>query len=166
MKSVPILVSVAAALLIVANSAYPQSSENDREKVDQAVQDAETSIRDVPIDATLTLKGGTAAAGVGIIWGSGKVTYKGSVHAFTIKGLSVLDFGGSHIDATGIVLHLDKLSDFAGQYTSFAAGATVAGGASNAYLKNEHGVVIKVISKTEGLRFTLSSGQISVKFKG
>ena len=46
-----------------------------------------------------------------------------------------------------------------------AAGITVAGGGSATYLKNEHGVVIKLHSTDVGLRFNLSADGIKVKLE-
>ncbi len=45
------------------------------------------------------------------------------------------------------------------------AGATVGGGATVAYLKNEHGVVIKLHSTTVGLRFTLSADGVHIRLQ-
>jgi hypothetical protein len=116
-------------------------------------------------DATLTLKGGSFAAGIGFVWGHGTVDYQGSAHKFEIHGVSVVDVGGSSISADGVVMHLSKLSDFNGTYTAWAAGATVGAGGSAVYMKNEHGVVIKLISSTTGLRFNLSGSGVTVTLK-
>jgi hypothetical protein len=126
---------------------------------------AASDSRDTTQDATLTLHGGAVAAGIGYVWGHGKVTYQGSDHAFSIHGVSVVDVGGANISATGVVMHLDKLSDFAGNYVAWGAGATVAGGGSAVYMKNEHGVVIKLLSTTVGLRFNLSANGVKVTLK-
>jgi hypothetical protein len=122
--------------------------------------------QDGPPDATIRLRGGSVAAGIGYVWGSGAVNYQGVDHSFSINGISVLDVGGAHIAATGIVMHLEKIADFPGQYSSFGAGVTLAGGGSAVYLKNQHGVVIKLMSKTEGLRFNLGAGGVKVKLTG
>jgi hypothetical protein len=57
------------------------------------------------------------------------------------------------------------LNDFDGTYTATSAGITIAGGGSAAILRNEHGVVIKLLSTSEGLRFNLSADGISIKLK-
>jgi hypothetical protein len=46
-----------------------------------------------------------------------------------------------------------------------AAGATVGGGVSVAYLKSEHGVVIKRHSTTAGLRFNLSADGVHITLR-
>jgi hypothetical protein len=117
-------------------------------------------------DGTVDLTGGSAAAGVGYVWGNGDLIYQGQKHNFKISGLSIGDVGGARITASGVVYHLKNLSDFDGNYTAVTAGLTVAGGASAAMLKNEHGVVIKLISTTTGLRFNLSAEGITLKLKG
>ena len=52
---------------------------------------------------------------------------------------------------------------FDGNYTAASAGLTVAGGGSAAILRNEHGVVIKLLSTTEGLRFNLAAEGVNIK---
>jgi len=46
--------------------------------------------------------------------------------------------------------------------TCLVAGATIGGGGSVAYLRNSHGVVIKVTSTSAGLDFQLSSNGVSI----
>src|SRR5262245_14356078 len=101
-------------------------------------------------DATVKISGKSVAAGIGVEWGKGTVTYKGKAHPFSIDGLSVADVGVSSIDATGSVYHLKKLQDFEGQYTAAAAGATAGGGADVATMKNANGVVLHLKAATRG----------------
>jgi hypothetical protein len=122
---------------------------------------ADTPVDTAP-DATLKLQGGSVAAGIGFVWGHGTVNYHGDDHKFAIHGVSVVDVGGAKISASGLVMHMEKLSDFAGTYVAWGAGVTVAAGGSAVYMKNEHGVVIKMLSKTEGLRFNLSGSGVKV----
>jgi hypothetical protein len=114
-------------------------------------------------DASLTLSGGAVAAGVGFVWGSGQLDYKGAPHAVKVSGLSVVDVGAAKIDASGSVYHLKSLKDFDGTYTTFAAGATIAGGGGAAYLRNQNGVVIKLNSTSAGLRLNLSASGVTLK---
>lgn len=123
-----------------------------------------TSTTDEP-DATVDLTGGTIAAGVGFVWGDGDLIYKGSKHAFGLSGVSIIDVGASHYTASGVVYNLKNLSDFSGNYATVSAGITVAGGGSAVVLRNEHGVVIKMLATTEGLRFNLSADGVSVHLK-
>lgn len=50
-------------------------------------------------------------------------------------------------------------------YVAWGAGATIAGGGSAVYMKNEHGVVIKLVLTTVGLRFNLSANGVKVTSK-
>ena len=116
-------------------------------------------------DGALTFSGGAVAAGIGFVWGSGQLEYQGAVHPVKISGLSVVDVGAAKLDASGSVYNLKRLQDFDGIYTTFAAGATVAGGGGVAYLRNQHGVVIKLNSTSEGLRLNLSADGIKLKLE-
>jgi hypothetical protein len=120
---------------------------------------------DAQPDAAVVLNGGRVAAGIGYVWGKGNLTFNDQTHTFTISGVSIVDAGAANISASGDVYNLKKLSDFAGNYTAASAGLTVAGGGSATYLKNEHGVVIKLVSTTVGLQFNLSASGVNVKLK-
>jgi len=113
-------------------------------------------------DATMTLSGGSLAAGVGYTWGDGVLRYKGKAYNFTVNGLSVADIGASHIEGVGDVYNLRNVADFAGDYVAAGAGATVAGGGSVAAMENEHGVIIHFHSTTQGLRLTAAASGINV----
>lgn len=116
-------------------------------------------------DGTVNLTGGSVAVGIGYVWGSGDLNFQGKTHKFKLSGLSVVDVGAAHITATGNVYNLKNLSDFNGNYTAATAGLTVAGGGSAAVLRNDHGVVIKLTSTTQGLRFNLSADGIGITLK-
>ena len=121
-----------------------------------------TSTTEQP-NATIDLTGGTVAAGIGFVWAHGHLTYKGAKHAFKLNGVSIVDVGASHISASGVVYHLKDLEDFNGNYTTVSAGLTVAGGGSVVVLRNQNGVVIKLLATAEGLRFNLSADGVSIK---
>ena len=114
-------------------------------------------------DATITFSGDSVAAGVGYIWGNGKLTYKGKTYPIKLSGVSVVDVGAAHITGSGNVYNLTTLKDFNGNYAAASAGLTVGGGGSAAVLRNEHGVVIKLLSTTEGLRFNLSADGVNIQ---
>ena len=120
---------------------------------------------DAKPDATVTLKGGSVAIGIGYTWGSGQLKYGNGSHAFSIKGVSIVDVGATDFSATGNVYHLTKMSDFAGNYVAAGAGVTIAGGGSAIYLENEHGVVVKLIATDVGLKFNLSADGVHVVLK-
>lgn len=113
--------------------------------------------------ATVSLTGGTVAVGIGYVWGHGDVIFNGKKYSFKVKGVSVLDVGSVHLSASGVVYNLKDIADFSGGYSAATAGVTVGGGGSAAILQNEHGVVIKLLSTTEGLRFNLAANGVSIK---
>ena len=150
--TVPLASAFAAASLFGTMVSLPQAAE------------AQSSAAAAP-DGQLSLTAGSIAAGIGYVWGSGQLEFGGATHAVSVSGLSIVDIGAAKIDARGSVFHLNKLSDFNGVYTTFAAGATIAGGGGVAYLRNQNGVVIRLDSTTEGLRFNLSAGGVTLKVR-
>lgn len=156
-----IVSAIASALLLGGVLVHAQGAAGPA--TSQESPDAVTGTASV---GTLTLSGGTIAAGIGYSWGHGDLNYGGQSHAFKISGLSIVDVGAANISASGHVYNLQNLSDFDGNYVAMTAGMTVAGGGSAAYLKNEHGVVIKLHSSDVGLRFALSADGIKVKLAG
>jgi Cu/Ag efflux protein CusF len=116
-------------------------------------------------DATLELSGGSVAVGIGYTWGGGTLTYNGKKYPVELSGLSIADVGASKIEASGNVYHLNNLADFDGNYTAATAGITIAGGGSATAMRNQNGVVINVLSTTQGLKFALAASGMSLKIK-
>jgi hypothetical protein len=114
--------------------------------------------------AYVWLSGGSVAIGIGYAWGHGTLYYSKDQkeYKFKLSGVSVVDVGGASITAEGEVYNLTKPSDLNGRYATVTAGATVIAGGSVAYLKNENGVVIKLHSQTQGLRFNLSADGMKI----
>jgi hypothetical protein len=172
MKLLPFVIA-ASLLQLPSLQAAAQSSSNPGAALLGAGQtpapSSDSPSADTPVDtapdAILKLQGGSVAAGIGFVWGHGTVNYQGDDHKFSIHGVSVVDVGGAKISASGLIMHMEKLPDFAGTYVAWGAGITVAAGGSAVYLKNEHGVVIKLLSKTEGLRFNLSGSGVKVTLR-
>jgi len=88
-------------------------------------------------EGTVRITGKSVAAGVGFSWGSGVLTYKGREYPFTLTGLSAGDIGITSSELSGEVFNLKNLDDFDGNYTSFNAGVTLAGGARGALMRNQ-----------------------------
>jgi hypothetical protein len=107
-------------------------------------------------DATLKLSQGQVAVGIGYSWGNGVLTFQGKNYPFKIRGLSVVDVGISRADASGNVFGLKNLKDFNGTYTTGSAEATLAGGAGGTTMKNQNGVLIKLVSTTQGVNLKLA----------
>jgi hypothetical protein len=116
-------------------------------------------------DGTLTLSGGSVAVGIGYTWGHGELKTSDQTQKFTIKGISVVDVGATGFDARGTVYSLKTLTDFPGTYVAAGAGVAVVNGVTAVYLRNEHGVVIKLISDTTGLKFNLSADGVRIALK-
>jgi Envelope integrity protein A len=148
------IIASLAACILLSTAAYAGDSYSSAPVADNAKP-----------DATLTLKGGSVAAGIGYTWGNGELEYHTSSHRFSIKGVSVVDVGATDYSASGSVYNLTKLEDFSGNYVAAGAGITIAGGGTAVYLKNEHGVVVKLIATDVGLKFTLSADGVHVALK-
>ena len=116
-------------------------------------------------DATLKLSAGSVAAGIGVSWGSGTLTYKGKDYPISVAGLSVGDVGITKIEASGKVYNLKNLDDFNGNYTAGSVGAAVGGGASITGMKNQNGVSVQLVSTTQGVKFVLGGGGVDMKIK-
>jgi hypothetical protein len=116
-------------------------------------------------DATVEISGGAIAAGIGFEWGHGEVTFRGEKHRFKLSGLSIVDVGFADTSASGVVYNLRNLEDLNGNYAVASAGLTIAGGGSAEYLENEHGVVIKIVSTSRGLRLNLSATGLKLRLQ-
>ena len=116
-------------------------------------------------DATLSLSADSIAAGIGISWGKGTLTYKGKEYPISVYGLSVGDAGISRLSASGKVYGLKKLEDFNGTYTAVGAGATVGGGGSISTMQNQNGVRVTLRSTSRGVKFTLGASGVTMNIK-
>ena len=117
-------------------------------------------------EGTVTFSGAAVAVGIGFQWGGGTLTYQGQQYSFKASGLSVVDVGVSRATGVGTVRNLRNVADFSGNYVSASAGATVAGGGSATTLRNQNGVVIDGLATTQGARFTLAPGGVSITLTG
>ncbi len=116
-------------------------------------------------DATIRLNEGSIAAGIGVTWGSGTLTYKGKTHAIKVDGLDVGSVGVSKISATGTVRHLKSLDDFDGTYAAAQAEATAGGGGSGVMMRNANGVVVELTSTTRGAKLTIGPSGVRMELK-
>jgi hypothetical protein len=144
------LISGVLALMLMAGvSGFAQTEAPKKEKA--------------PPDATLKLEGKSVSAGVGISWGKGTLSYKGTEYPVSVSGLNVGAVGATSVTATGNVYNLTKLEDFDGNYTGAAAGAAVGGGQAVLALRNSNGVGIEMIAATKGVSLAVASGGMTLK---
>jgi hypothetical protein len=123
-------------------------------------------------NGTIQVATKSVAAGVGVTWGVGTLTFRGKDHGFTVKNLSLTDFGIGEATVKGNVYKLDKLEDFAGRYTvtepDFALGGEGprwSGSYRGLILANEKGVVAQIWLAREGLHLRLIDDAVEVRLK-
>ena len=105
------------------------------------------------------------AAGIGVSWGDGKLTFKGKTYPFSIDGLSLVDWGISKAQATGDVYNLTEQQSSAGTYVAAEAGLTLAGGMGGMVLRNQNGVVLHLRSVSQGAQLQLGTSGLVIKMK-
>ncbi|MGO9018524.1 MAG: DUF1134 domain-containing protein [Syntrophobacteraceae bacterium] len=116
----------------------------------------------LPWDGLVKLSTTSVGVGIGAHWGSGTLTQAGKEYPLKVEGLSVGNVGITKATALGEVYNLKKISDINGQYASVGAGATVGGGGAGITMKNANGVVIHVVTTTEGVNFSLGTQGITI----
>jgi len=116
-------------------------------------------------EGTVTISFTGIAAGVGVSWGSGVLTYGGKTYPFKIDGLSIGDVGISTMSATGTVRNLKNVGDFSGNYAAIGAGVAVAGGAAALTMQNQRGVVMDLTATQAGVKFNFGPQGINVTLK-
>ena len=117
------------------------------------------------VSGTVEINSKSVAVGVGFSWGDGILLFQGREYAFRVKGLSVVDVGITRLSATGEVYNLMNIEDFNGTYVSASAGIALGGGAQGTAMKNQNGVVLKLHSTQQGVKFTLAPEGITIKLR-
>ncbi|MFA5183547.1 MAG: hypothetical protein WC405_19740 [Syntrophales bacterium] len=110
----------------------------------------------------VTIKVTQAAAGLGVTWGDGTLTFKGKDYKFKVSGLSLIAVGFTSTNAKGEVYNLQKLSDFPGKYFGVEAGATLIKGSAGLVLRNTQGVVLNLKSEQKGASLRLGNEGLSI----
>jgi hypothetical protein len=113
----------------------------------------------------VTIESRSIAAGIGVTWGDGKLTFKGKDYPFTVNGLSVVDWGISRASAAGDVYNLTDVSKFPGTYAAAEAGFTLAGGTGGITMRNSEGVIMNLRSTSRGASLTLGASGLSITMK-
>jgi len=112
------------------------------------------------LSGKVSLQSRSIAAGVGVTWGDGKLTFKGKDYPFSVDGLSLVDWGISRASASGEVYNLTDVAKFGGTYVAAEAGLTLAGGMSGMILRNSDGVIMRIHSTSRGARLQLGTRRI------
>jgi len=118
-------------------------------------------VADTP-SGTVSLQSISVAAGIGVQWGDGLLTYQGKTYPFSVQGLEVLGLGYAEVTAQGTVYNLTQLEDFAGVYVSAEASATAGSGTSTVTMENPNGVVLTLSAQQEGAKLTLAAGGVNI----
>jgi len=113
----------------------------------------------------VSIQSKSIAAGIGVTWGDGKLSFKGKDYPFSVDGLTVVDFGISKASAVGEVYNLTDVAKFAGTYVAGEAGFTLAGGVGGMVLRNQDGVVMHVRSTSKGAKLQLGTSGLNIKMK-
>jgi hypothetical protein len=114
---------------------------------------------------TVSIQTTSIAAGVGVQWGEGSLTYNGKKYPFTLQGLDLVGVGYAQVAAKGTVSNLTKLVDFEGVYAAAEAGAAAGSGPATITMKNPHGVTITLHAVQEGAQLKLAAGGVNVDLK-
>ncbi|HEY7319795.1 MAG TPA: EipA family protein [Candidatus Binatia bacterium] len=113
----------------------------------------------------VSIESRSIAAGVGVTWGDGKLTFKGKEYPFSIDGLTLVDWGIARVNATGDVYNLTDPAKLAGTYVAAEAGLTLAGGVGGMVLRNQDGVVLHLRSTSRGARLSLGTSGLRITMK-
>ena len=113
----------------------------------------------------VTIQSTSVAAGIGVTWGDGKLTFKGKDYPFSVDGLSLVDWGIAKVSANGDVYNLTDPAKLAGTYVAAEAGLTLAGGLGGMVLRNQDGVVLHLRSTSKGARLSLGTSGLTIKMK-
>jgi hypothetical protein len=103
----------------------------------------------------VSMESTTIAAGIGVSWGEGVLSFEGKRYDFSVSGLSLIDLGVAKLISEGAVTNLGSIDDFAGNYVAVEAGISAGVGRSVVSMRNEHGVVIQLKSDVEGVQLAL-----------
>jgi hypothetical protein len=119
-------------------------------------------------DATLRLRMGSFALGIGTSWGSGTLTYKGRDYPVKVRGLQVGKVGATSSSASGDVFNLKHLQDFNGHYNVGAAGTrgvTLGSGRTGTIMSNQAGVIVRISSTQNGIAVNATGGGVDMQLQ-
>src|SRR5215470_11422712 len=70
----------------------------------------------------VSIESTSIAAGIGLSWGNGRLSFEGNKYRFSIDGVTYIDFGISQGNAVGNVYNLRDVTKFEGTYAAAEAG--------------------------------------------
>jgi hypothetical protein len=112
---------------------------------------------------TVVIDQGQAGFIVTAGYGGGVLRYQGKSYGFQIGGLGVGGFGASSLKATGIFYDLHSVADFPGPYVALRAGAAVGEkSVGRMWLRNDHGVTLKLDAKRRGLMLAAGADAVVI----
>jgi len=155
------IVAIGSAVTLVSFAALADEMSGEDVEVPPpaTIVEEEAVIVEEPVTAApppyVSLESTSLAAGVGLSWGEGILTFEGQRHAFSVKGMSLGDVGFAKLISEGAVSNLENLADFEGTYVAVGAGAAAGLGGSVISMRNANGVVITLKSDAEGLALSL-----------
>jgi hypothetical protein len=121
--------------------------------------------QDGPSDARIHITGGSVAFLAGVSWGHGTVDFRGHRYRVKVRGLKVGSIGAASFNARGDVYHLHHIQDIDGTYGAADASATAGAGAGAITLHNDRGVVINMLSSSEGLQLTAAPAGVELELE-
>ncbi len=162
-KNLFILIMAAALLLVAAVAGAQKPGQMVPPASPEAAKEAPYS-QPYPMGfVSIELK--KVAAGVGMEWGSGMLTYKGKQYTFKVKGLQIGGVGISKLTAKGEVYNLFQLAEFPGQYGAVAAGAAIIKGEEKHDFKNAKGVHIVFKGDQKGLNLNIGPEGFTIRME-
>ena len=151
---------VTAAVISLTFAGIAQSGEQAAPKSSKYTAD---QIKKTKPAATVELDAAQFGLLVGGATGKGTLTYQGKAYPFTIKAGSAGSLGVTKVHATGNVLFLERIEDFAGTYTAVAASGTLVKGGGVSQYENTKGVFLDLRSKSEGVALNLGITAVTVE---
>jgi hypothetical protein len=113
----------------------------------------------------ISIESTSIAAGVGVSWGDGVLSFKGKQYRFSVDGLSLVDWGISKASAVGEVYNLTDVSKLNGNYLAGEAGFALVGGMGGVSMRNEAGVVLILRSVSKGAKLQLGPSGLKITLK-
>lgn len=144
---------IAAGAIALPSIAAEQQSRYTAEDIAKAKPTATFDLTSEQL--RLIIGGGTA---------DGVLYFQGKQYPFKVKGVTIGGVGYTKATAQGDVYFLNKVEDFAGNYSAATIGAALGGGAGGSQYENNKGVYVRVKSKSEGVALNLGLGAVTVEF--